>query len=351
MSNLNGIIQRYFLYGIIIPIVIFVGYIGLQMLVPYSTLLLKHSINGQIFGIAARLDKNEDLTLQKRYPEGYIFANAIFALSVIELYNKGWVHDKANIMVDKSIKKLLSSECRSRFNYELIPKYGAFYNGWTGFVLKKYSQSGLINTSNIKCDVEIELFNIRQQFTTAQQDSIRLIETYPGQVWPADNVVCISVLDTCDGTLALDWLKKLPYSDDNRLMCHYFSSNCEPRGCSQALVFYFLGDMNAGCADNYSIFRTKFIKESVGLDLVREFIQSGEEDYDSGPVIFGVGSAATLMHLKTACIYGKCSPITWGMMNAIGFPIYFNNKKSFLLGQEMMYDLFMLWSAISLYKN
>lgn len=344
-------IRKFVLNGLIILISTVSIFCILQLSVPHSDFLLKKSIEGQISGISDRLESNEDIGLQARYPEGYVFANAIFALSVIESHEKGLVFNQPNLMVDKCIVKLLSNDCKARFNGGLDPKYGAFYNGWTGYVLNKYIRSGLFETSMIRNKVILEFKNVQNQILDVQCDSIKLLESYGGQVWPADNVVCMSILDPGYRYLAINWFNKLPKAVDSEMICHYYESNCEVRGASQALILYFLGAMNFKTVHIYEKFRRDFVHEIAGIELVREFPLKGAEDYDSGPVIFNIGSAATLMQVKTACLYGRCSPNTWGLFNTIGFPLFLRGQKSYLLKKNMMFDIFMLWGAVSIFQS
>ena len=72
-------------------------------------------------------------------------------------------------------------------------------------------------------------------------------------------------------------------------------------------------------------------------------------DADSGPVIFGYGASATIMNIKTqASLKDSKSKITWAAMNTIALPINIFKKKYYILKQEPMLDLFMLWGSTEL---
>lgn len=87
-----------------------------------------------------------------------------------------------------------------------------------------------------------------------------------------------------------------------------------------------------------------------GLQLVKENENgSNDSDYDSGPVIFGYGAAATIMNIKTQASLGdKNSTITWAFFNLISLPVNIFQSKYYLFQQEPMFDLFMLWSAVEM---
>jgi len=73
------------------------------------------------------------------------------------------------------------------------------------------------------------------------------------------------------------------------------------------------------------------------------------EDIDSGPIILGFGSVATIMNAKAmATLDIKGAKSTWSFLNFIGLPINLFGKKYYLLGKEPIYDIFLLWIAVDL---
>jgi hypothetical protein len=67
-------------------------------------------------------------------------------------------------------------------------------------------------------------------------------------------------------------------------------------------------------------------------------------DVDSGPVIFGVGSVATMVTLKSSQILNHgCHKNTYGVINLLGMPINIFKNKYYLFKQEIIFDIFMFW--------
>ena len=81
-----------------------------------------------------------------------------------------------------------------------------------------------------------------------------------------------------------------------------------------------------------------------GLPFISEFPkgQSGESDIDSGPVILGVGFAATIVSVGTHAAVGNIHSAEdqYKTINAFGFPLTTSNNKRYLFGQLPIADAF-----------
>lgn len=97
-------------------------------------------------------------------------------------------------------------------------------------------------------------------------------------------------------------------------------------------------------------FKKTFVSSFFGVQLVKENEDgSNKMDVDSGPVLFGYGASATIMNIKTQASFGSSkAKITWAVMNMISLPFNFFDSKFYLLKQEPMFDLFMLWGCVEL---
>jgi len=151
-------------------------YILLNLFTPFSAFFLKRSINNQIDFIADALSKEQDAVLQKKYPEGMSFSNAIFALAIID-FNGGSESIKKNHaqLVDRCINRLLSQNNKANFSKRLKLPYGAFYNGWCNFVLKKYLTSDLFSLSEFHLEFTQLHDSISQEIVSTQIDSFHLL--------------------------------------------------------------------------------------------------------------------------------------------------------------------------------
>jgi len=287
---------------------------------------------------------------QNRYPEGKVFAYALFALAVIE---QGAESDRTAIkraqMVDASIRALMDKYTLDNFNEQLDPPYGAYYNGWTNLVLRRYLSSDLYQYSKKKELCRKSYQQICNRLISAKIKTSGLLETYTEGYWPADNIVAMTSLPD-SSTIKTSWANEiLSIRDDSLgLILHGLDDRQLVRGCSQAMIQYFLTEYSyAENEKDYQVFSEAFV-DDYGVQFVREYSRgrSGKGDIDSGPLVLGYGSAATVMHVKTGKRRGEKMNLTWGLMNLLGAPINIFGKKFYLFNQEPMFDLFMLWVGI-----
>ncbi len=119
----------------------FFCYIMLGLLMPFIGFLQRRSIENQINYLHSQFNFNLGEKLQTIYPEGQLFSNIIFALSIIE-YSK---YDKKinPENVENAIMRTISKDAVKNFDEGFNIKYGAFYNGWINYTLKKYIDSEL----------------------------------------------------------------------------------------------------------------------------------------------------------------------------------------------------------------
>ena len=100
--------------------VFFLLYMVLALNTPYSSYLVHRSVQNQIVYLQNKFIQREDLVLQDKYPEGLVFSNALFALSLIEEVNNDPIaNHKLNPMIDACILRLVCEEATSNFNENL----------------------------------------------------------------------------------------------------------------------------------------------------------------------------------------------------------------------------------------
>ncbi len=336
---------------ILISIVLFISLINL--ITPHVNFLLIRSIENQIAYLSNEFENGLGEKLQSRFPEGELFGNLIFALSLIEYSKKC---ESVDIdLIEDAILRTTSQEAKTNFTKELPLEYGAFYNGWTNFTLKKYIESEVFKRSARK-NTFINLYNeISNKIIEVQRDSIRILETYSNSVWPADNLICIASLNSKNKELKKLWLEKIwtKSKSDKKLINHCGEIPSEIRGSSQALITYFLANINENLAEeNFRKYKPLFIKKFIGISFTKEYLENdSSEDIDSGPILFGFGSVAMIMNSKAmATLNIKGAKSTWNFLNFIGIPVNLFGKKYYLLGKEPIYDIFLLWIAVDLLK-
>lgn len=275
-----------------------------------------------------------------------MFSNCIFALSLIDHNEKEYTP-----IIDRSLERILSGIATQFFPSQLPLEFGAFYNGWANYTLKKYINSELFESSKYKEKFITAHKRLSYNLIKLQSDSIQLIETYPNSIWPADNIVCISSLPKEQFELKKKWLNLIQKKSTNelKLINHDHTNSSIARGSSQSLILYFLKELSEELSiESNEIFKENYQDRILGINFIKEFEMDGEQDVDSGPIILGYGSVATIMNIKTQSKYALKEHTTWNFLNLLGLPINLFGRKSYLFKKELMFDIFMLWAATSL---
>lgn len=325
----------------------FFCYVLICFLVPFIRFLHERSIENQINYLQFQFKDNLGEKLQNIYPEGKLFSNLVFALSIIK-YSEFDKNIKTE-NVENAILRTISKDAAKNFDDGLKLKYGAFYNGWINYTLKKYIESELFIKSRRQSVFNQLHKEFSERIVWSQLDSICLLETYSGSVWPADNLICIASLDQNHNKIKKNWLEKIKNQSDEFLINHSGSDVNEIRGSSLALINFLLIDIDSSYfAQSYTEYKKRFHKNIFGVTFVREFEANNNfSDIDSGPVVLGAGSVATIMNsILDGRINRKRAKLTYSFLNIIGLPINILGKKYYLLKKEPMYDIFMLWNSV-----
>lgn len=309
-----------------------------------------------------------DIEMQELFPEGYVFMNALYGLSWCEvgiLYKDNQnIYNNALNESYNSLKKLESNEAKRIFDKDCNPQYGIFYQSWTNYLRSKilvltYQKEDTLLKKNYKNTCRL-IANVLDSLSSPYP------ETYKGAAWPADvlpGLVSLKIHDELypeefSGVLA-QWIFKARKTIDKKTGLFPFSIDPytgfqieSARGSSQSLIIRLLAELDTSFAlEQYKIFKSKFVDDIVGLTVIREypFGIDNNGDIDSGPVIFGAGSSATITTIGTARACGDCK-----LANALertveitGIPNSSNNEKKYLFGQFAIADMFITWAKIS----
>ena len=320
-------------------------YLVIAFITPFSKMLQNRSTEHQINYLLSN-DKF-DVEAQTRFPEGYVFFNSILALSIME-YSKSNKKQEYAAALDGLISKLLSRKASGVFSINQKLPNGAFYNGWVNFTLKQYIESDLFQNSKAKTEFIACHDSLSKLIYQVQARDLSILDSYPNSYWPADNLVCIASLPADASGLAEKWVELLKSTSQAELIHHDDLSLIKVRGSSQSLIIYLLShiDLQLAIAEDKK-FTREFKSSVLGIKFVCEDIADRSfEDVDSGPVVLGYGSVATIMNTKATKNIGQRSRVTEGFLNMLGLPINFRGQKFYIFKQEVMFDLFMLWSQV-----
>lgn len=309
------------------------------------------------------LDNGEDITMQDLYPEGYVFINTLYGLAwcntIAKLDPKDSLYQHGHTEIETAFAKINSPTGRGPFDETLPLPYGAFYNGWSNYLLGQK----LILERQIDRDTS----EINQFRKTCAAISFQLKDkTYPASyyngVWPTDVTICVAslrlhdkIFDAMYSKTISDWSNQIKSSvDKNGLIPHEINLRDgsiaeEARGSSQSLMLIFLKEIDPDFAsDQFKRYEKLFIDTRLGLTGIREYPKGtfGIGDVDSGPVIFQMGGAATVVGMQTTGLFGKneISSQINATIEGLAFPVTTKKDRFYLFGTLPMVDAFIAWA-------
>ena len=300
--------------------------------------------------------------MQQFYPEGFVFTQAVYGLSWAEVAavadHNSTLYKEAQEEISYALKEVQSPQGKRGFEENLPIPFGAYYTGWSNYLLgKKLLAENAINRNAREV----------QQFknTCKQIDSVLQVELYPESYksfsWPADVFVAAASLKLHDKLFTplfeehiQSWLQKVKASkDQNGFIPYAVSTDGKPleiaRGSSESLILNFLIDIDTAFAkQQFALYTEKFLDHRFGLPGIREFPKGNKNtgDVDSGPVILDMGSAATIVGMRVLALYkdnANAIAVRNGI-DAFGLAYSNSNEKKYLLGMWPMADVFIAWA-------
>ena len=322
--------------------------------------LIESSLNQLKFLENGLKNQNFGEKSQKVFPEGYVFINALYGLSWCELIKN---KDSSSSIFIKGLQEakfaysqLKSQKAKSTFPQTLPIKFGAFYTSWTNYLLAKINSleksKGSIETLDFikNCD-EINSAFIKNDF--------ELLESYPDQIWPADNMGMIASLRIYDDNYGKKYnntyeqiIEKLKAKNNQTYIPHSNGQTKNfPRGSSSSLMLIFLPEIDQKFAFNvFNNFKKEFLSIKIGQAGIKEFPEyiSGDEDIDSGPIVWDIGFSGTIVSIGTFMRFNEINIANKisNEVETVGFPLTFNGRKKYLLGSLPIADAFILWSRL-----
>lgn len=300
--------------------------------------------------------------MQALFPEGSAFTYA--------LYGSAWC-GYAERAVDTAITRHALKEAewayarmddpmlKGRFPTVMEPRYGAFYAGWRNYLLARIiAISGPEPSLALLGEFDRQSAELKLAYARSESP---FLSSYDGMAWPADNVVAVASLalhqrlrqGMPDNVLAR-WLRQTAARlDKHGCIPHAWDPLLdlpvqEARGSSQSLINCFLATIDPTFARvQFDRYRELFLDTRLGIPMIREFASgtNGSGDVDSGPVIFGAGSSATIVgpgafRMNMDVMNGARLDAS---IEAFGMPIGTENKR-YIFGSLPIADLFIVWT-------
>ena len=301
--------------------------------------------------------------MQRLFPEGSDFTHALYGLAWCGFARSGDADDPERKRALReaiwALAQMDRADVRARFSPEAAPCYGAFHAGWRNMLLGR-----ILEVQGPDHDqVLLEQF-VRNSAEIARAfagSPSPYLESYPGKAWPADAVVAIASLSLHDRLMRPEyrdliarWAKQVRARLDQRVLIPHEWDVVHDRvasgarGSSQALMNAFLPGIDTVLAKHqYMWYRKWFLVQPMGLPVLREHPHGVRKpgDIDSGPLIFGVGGAATLVN--AAATRANDQPIQAHVSDAVSEALAFGiggHERRYFFGAMPIADLFIAWA-------
>lgn len=319
-------------------------------------------VEAQLAFIRARLHEPEGVAFRQPNSVWGVFAHTLYGFSLVNTVlldpHNETRRAEASHELEWLLERLNQPAATQGFVSTQVP-YGVFYLGERNLTL-----AGLMLIDpDPDPDYEQQFHHNSHLLYEAFMNSPSAhLETWPGAAWPADNVPALYSLvihdrlyNTNYGRAAARWVEVMAATADpaTGLMASRidYASGAAldlPRGCALSLTFAFLPDFAPDFARaQYAAYRRHFFKTTLGFAGIREYPPGRERpaDIDSGPILLGVGAAATGIGLAATKAMGDTATFESivQLSEIIGLPVQRSGQKAYLLGQLLIGDEFQVW--------
>lgn len=326
----------------------------------------KASLIAHLRHLTDKLEAGAAQDMQTLYPEGALFTYSLYGLAwanvMEEISVSSTLYQEGIEALSHTTEFLSSEEAKRPFTEVLDLPYGAFYQGWSTFVLGRKlavlppAQQDSIDIQQFRKQCK----NIADAISTSEHP---YLASYSRGTWPADNMICISALALHDQLFApnytaliQDWMQRIKAHLDptTGLIPHDYNPGQTDfaRGSSQSLMLSFLPAIDSTFArSQFKLYQQHFLTYRFGLPGIREYPKGtrGKGDIDAGPVLLGVGGAASVVGIRTMLMNGDCH-LHSRLRNSVegfGFPVRWRGKKKYLGGHLAIADAFIAWANSS----
>lgn len=365
------VLLKIIVYTLLTPIFLILLVINLRLHQSPSIQLIAHQLTNQgVFAqlnyLKAQLKMGAGEQMQDIFPEGLMFMYALYGLTwadwlvaapvTSEQFRQGIAE------IDWTLLQMRSEQAKSIFPKGLPLEYGAFYTGWSNYLLGK-KLALLASTQRDSSEVREFQEVCEKIYQAYQNQDVVFLESYQGAIWQADNVVCIASLALHDRTFTpkyqnflQSWIGKVKLHLDPKtgLIPHSARSVSGTmgegaRGSSQNLMLNFLPEIDTSFAKSqFAKYRKHFLDSRFFLPAIREYPKGteGEGDIDSGLIIYDIGAAASIVGIRAFAQNGDIQT-AWQIRNGIeafGFALDSKEQKYYLFGLLPIADAFIAWA-------
>ncbi len=323
------------------------------------------SAERQLASLHRRLETGEPGFMQKLHPEGRLFCHSFYGFSVVNVAVSTTPGSDLRRWAVRELEWVIASaeECAGMDEFPrfttLRPKGGIIPAAQAnllraGYVLLGGKREDIIREFH---DVSGLLF---AEFMKTQTGSL---ETFPRMVWPVDNSCALESLrlhDVLFGTTysraCRKWERWMAEHLDARtgMMVARITKDGrvvdDPRGCALSWSLAFMPGYAPGLArSQYAAYRKRWFVHVLATTGVREYPEGREVimDCDTGPVVCGIGAAASAFGIAAARANGDRE--AFGRMlrglEASAMPSWsLAGAKRYFFGKFLLADVLAFWA-------
>ena len=318
----------------------------------------------QLRAIRTRLERGEAEFMGQLFPEGRLFSYTFYGFALVNMAVSAPENLQFKALAVQELERLipiaehLANQPPFDRNQFAVPPGGIIPVGQANLLRAGYAILG-----GQRQDILDAYHRVSAELHAAYMASpTGSLETYAGQIWPVDNCCALQSLylydrlygtrygDACERWS--DWMAGHLDKDSGMMVAQITSTGGVedgPRGCALSWSLAFMSTFAPDLArSQYERYRSEWFIHVLGITGIREWApgRQGRMDVDTGPVIAGVGLAATGFGIAAAKAQNDL-PNLKGLLSGLellGFPLWTPlAQKHYFLGKVLLPDVLALW--------
>ena len=292
--------------------------------------------------------------MQRLFPEGHVFTAALTGLAWANAARDPALHDEALAGARRALAIVESPVALETFRSAGGLEHGMFYHAWhTRLLAAVVGLSGGDDAGETS-----RLAAACRPLGAALGSTGGAVDSYPGQAWPADNVVgaaalmqCGRLVDAAYADVARAWLGRARQREDPATgLLPHTTWLPDARGSSAALMAAFVAEIDpAYAAVQHARLVDAFATRMGGLlPALREYRPGadGPSDVDSGPLVLGASAPASVVGIASARATGdaETAAALGASSEALGLATSWGGRRRYLFGQLPVGDAFLAWA-------
>jgi len=324
-----------------------------------------YELQAQLRAIQRRLKTGEDELQSLVIPEGGLFVHSFYGYALINMSldrrSDTEFCQRSCSEIETILEKIKQISTRAPFNLndKLNPRGGIIIAGHANLLRAGYLLIGG-NSQKIKQDFHLCSAEIANSFLVGK---VPLPPCYVGYTWAQDSIFALESLRLHDAIFHsdyskareawLEWMRNHLDGDSGMMVAQVDPNTGQildgPRGCALSWALAFLPNIDSQfAASQFTRFRKDWFVPFAGMLGIYEWYRGHNQptQFHAGPVVFGLGAAATGIGIGTCRANGDytSSNLLLRSLNTLGFPLWTpTGEKSYFYGQCLLADVLSLW--------